>query len=55
MGYFHPSMLVDPFKNPNNHDAVLIDRALYRAMAKLYELENRTVKKLQNIITIYCA
>lgn len=42
-------LLVDPHRNPNNHDAVLIDRAVYRAMAKLYRLENQTITKIRAI------
>ena len=44
-----PYLLVDPHGNMNNHDAVLIDRAVYRANAALYRLENRTLEKLTKI------
>lgn len=42
-------LLVDPYRNPNNHDAMLIDRAVYRAMANLYRLENQTITKIRAI------
>ncbi len=42
-------LLVDPHRNPNNHDAVLIDRTVYRAIAKLYRLENQTITKIRAI------
>ena len=42
-------LLVDSHGNPNNHDAMLIDRAVYRAMANLYRLENQTITKIRAI------
>lgn len=45
--WYHPCLLVDPHGNHNNHDAVLIDRAVYRAMARLFDLENRTLAAIR--------
>lgn len=42
-------LLVDPHRNPNNHDAVLIDRVVYRAMAAFYRLENQMVSRIKEI------
>ena len=42
-------LLVDPHRNPNNHDAVLIDRVVYRAMASFYRLENQMVSRIKEI------
>lgn len=36
--YYHPCMLADPHGNLNNHNAVLIDRAVYAANVKLDRL-----------------
>jgi hypothetical protein len=46
-------MLVDPHGNINNHNAVLIDRALYRAMRLLYNLENSTITRIREIAKDY--
>ena len=51
--YYHPCMLVDPHGNINNHNAVLIDRALYRAMRLLYNLENSTITRIREIAKDY--
>jgi hypothetical protein len=44
-----PYLLVDPHGNMNNHDAVLIDRAVYRANAAFYRLENTVAQRLSDI------
>lgn len=49
MGRYYQCMLVDPSNNYNNHDAVLIDRCLYRANAALQKLENGVLEKLAEI------
>jgi hypothetical protein len=38
---------VDPHGNHNNHDAVLIDRAVFRAAARLLWLENETIARIR--------
>ena len=48
---YHPITLVDPYGNHNNHDAILIDRAVYRANAALYALENKTLERIRAINT----
>jgi hypothetical protein len=39
LNWYHPCLLDDPDGNHNNHEAVLIDRALYRANAAFLKLE----------------
>lgn len=46
---FMPYLLVDPHGNMNNHDAVLIDRCVYRANTAFYHLENRIAQRLADI------
>lgn len=46
-------LLVDPHGNPNNHDAMLIDRAVCQAMARLYRLENQMITRI-TAIAKYC-
>jgi hypothetical protein len=45
--YYHPCMNVDPHGNYNNHDAILITRAQWRANAKLLALQNKTLAKIK--------
>lgn len=49
MGYYHPYMVDPAHDNPNNHEAVMIDRALYRAMVKLFALENEIIADIRAI------
>jgi hypothetical protein len=48
-GELEELLLVDPHRNANNHDAVLIDRAVYRAMAQLFRLENQMIERIRGI------
>lgn len=42
-------LLVDPYGNHNNAEAILIQRANYRAQASLLALENKTMARIREI------
>ena len=42
-------LLVDPYGNHNNAEAMLIDRANYRAQVSLLALENKTLARIKEI------
>ena len=47
LNWYHPCLLEGD--NYNNHEAVRIDRALYRANAALFKLEDETLAKIRRI------
>ena len=49
MDRYYDWMNVDPHGNHNNHNALLINRDLYKANAALLKLENDTIAKIRTV------
>lgn len=49
MDRYYDWMNVDPHGNHNDHNALLINRAIYKANAAFLKLENDTIAKIRAV------